>query len=106
MKIPGKDQQSLLEKTILGSSRGVSTTKAGKSQASQPASPSSATDQVDISQQARTFQKISQLAKTGTDLRAEKVEQVRTQVEAGTYKPNATNIAEKLLRSTLLDNLS
>ena len=106
MKISEKDQHSLLEKTILGRSRGVGASKAGKSQANQSASPSSAADQVDISEQARTFQKLSQLAATGTDVRSEKVEQVRTRVEAGTYKPDAIKIAEKLLRSTLLDNLS
>ncbi len=106
MKISEKDQHSLLEKTILGNSRGVGVTKAGKSQESQQASPSSAADQVDISEQARTFQKLNKLATTGTDVRAEKVEQVRTQVEAGTYRPNTTKIAEKLIRSTLLDNLS
>jgi flagellar biosynthesis anti-sigma factor FlgM len=54
---------------------------------------------VNISQEARELQKISQLARTGDELRAQKVRQITAQVAAGEYKVAPGEVAKSILRS-------
>lgn len=105
MKIPEKDPGVLLERALLGHRGGVKAVKSADiSKHQAPAQPSSV-DSVDISEKARTLQQLNQLVGAETDVRSERVEQIQKAIAAGTYQPNAEGIAEKLVRSTLLDNI-
>ena len=54
---------------------------------------------VDISPQARRLQGVAELARTGDELRAEKVRQIKEQVDAGQYKVDSTEVAKSIARS-------
>ena len=54
---------------------------------------------VDISQEARKLQKIAELARAGNELRAEKVRQIREQIQAGEYKVAPEEVAKSILRT-------
>jgi flagellar biosynthesis anti-sigma factor FlgM len=54
---------------------------------------------VNISQQARDLQKIAELARTGDELRAEKVRLIKEQVASGEYKAAPQEVAKSILRS-------
>jgi flagellar biosynthesis anti-sigma factor FlgM len=54
---------------------------------------------VNISQEARELQKIAELARTGDELRAQKVSQIKEQVAAGEYKVAPGEVAKSILRS-------
>lgn len=103
MKIPEKDPNLLLERALLGKSAGINTdNKISKNKA--PASASSA-DQVDISEKARMLQKLNRLATVGGEVRTERVAELKAEIESGNYTPDAEQVAEKLLRSTVIDNI-
>ena len=104
MKIPEKPQHVLLERTLLGGSNEVNAAKENNTSKNQTQSVSSA-DQVNISEKARTLQKLTQLATTGVDVRTERVAELQKEIEAGTYQSDPKQVAEKLVRSTLMDHI-
>ena len=54
---------------------------------------------VDISPQARKLQRLAELARTGDQLRAEKVKQIKEQIDAGQYKVDSQEVAKSIARS-------
>jgi flagellar biosynthesis anti-sigma factor FlgM len=60
---------------------------------------SGAPAKVDISQQARDLQKIAELARSGDELRAQKVRLIKEQVAAGEYQAPPQEVAKSILRS-------
>ena len=54
-------------------------------------------DKVNISSKVKMFQDIKNAALDAPEIRTEKVEQARQQIESGTYRPDYTVIADKLL---------
>jgi negative regulator of flagellin synthesis FlgM len=54
---------------------------------------------VNISPEARELQRIAELARTGNELRAEKVRQIKEQVQAGEYKVAPEEVAKSILRA-------
>jgi negative regulator of flagellin synthesis FlgM len=54
---------------------------------------------VDISPQARKLQRIAELARSGDELRAEKVKQLKEQVNSGQYQPDSKEVAQSIARS-------
>jgi negative regulator of flagellin synthesis FlgM len=54
---------------------------------------------VNISPEARELQRIAELARTGNDLRAEKVRLIKEQVQAGDYKVAPEDVAKSILRA-------
>ncbi|MBO4368994.1 MAG: flagellar biosynthesis anti-sigma factor FlgM [Desulfovibrio sp.] len=55
-------------------------------------------DSVSVSQDARLLAEASKTAQNAPDIRQEKVEALRIQVQNGTYRPDSTLIAASLLR--------
>ncbi|MEC4678073.1 MAG: flagellar biosynthesis anti-sigma factor FlgM [Nitrospirota bacterium] len=105
MKIPEKDPNLLLERALLGKNAGVNAAKENKVSKQESPSQSVSADQVDISEKARTLQKLNQLAALGGEVRIERVEQLQAEIKAGTYALDTEKIAEKLLRSTVIDKI-
>lgn len=54
--------------------------------------------QVSISAEARKLQKVVALAEQGDELRAEKVRQIKEQIENGTYHVEAADVAKSMAR--------
>ena len=70
----------------------VNTNKANKSQEGKKA------DQLNISPEARDFQLAMKQVKNQPEIRTEKVEEIKKQIQAGTYKVDAKAISEKMMR--------
>jgi negative regulator of flagellin synthesis FlgM len=54
--------------------------------------------QVSISAEARKLQKVVALAGRGDEMRAEKVQQLKEQIENGTYQVDAMDVAKSIVR--------
>lgn len=54
---------------------------------------------VTISQEARKLQRVAELAKKGDELRAEKVNTIKEQVEKGEYKVEPEEVAKSIVRN-------
>lgn len=75
---------------VAGPARGDADTKARQS-------GDSAT--VNISPEARQLQRIAELARTGDDLRAEKVKNIKEMISQGTYQADSTAVSKSIVRS-------
>ena len=64
------------------------------------------TDTVNISDAAKEIQEVRKELDNVPDVRADKVEQLKNQIENGTYEIKSEEIAEKMLRDSLLNDLS
>ena len=61
-------------------------------------------DKVELSERAREVQLAAQALKAMPEIREEKVQQVRLQVEEGTYKVSGSRIATEMLRESFENN--
>ncbi|MFZ5811271.1 MAG: flagellar biosynthesis anti-sigma factor FlgM [Thermodesulfobacteriota bacterium] len=59
------------------------------------------TDTVTLSGNAQLFAQAVRDAQTAPDVRADRVAELKAQVESGTYQPDSRKIAEKLLLSEI-----
>ncbi|HHW54839.1 MAG: flagellar biosynthesis anti-sigma factor FlgM [bacterium] len=90
--------------------KGRATEKTNKTGAKGPEGPKKSgqpviEDRLSLSAEAREIQRVKELARQAPDVRREKVEEVKGQIEAGTYKVSGEEIAEKLLSRLLVDEL-
>ena len=77
--------------------------KAEKSVQSGGALPES--DRLDLSARSREISRFNELIQSTPDIREERVEQVRRELESGTYNVKAEKIAEKIIGGNLLDEV-
>jgi flagellar biosynthesis anti-sigma factor FlgM len=54
---------------------------------------------VNISKEARELQRIAELARTGDELRAQKVNQIKEQITKGDYNPDVQEVSKSIIRS-------
>ena len=62
-----------------------------------------ATERVDLSSEAKDIQKIKQILDQTPDVREEKIQELRQQIEKGSYLINSGMIADKMLGESLID---
>ena len=62
-------------------------------------------DRLELSVRSREISHLDELVRSTPDVREMKVEQVRREIEAGTYNVKAEKIAEKIIGGYLLDKL-
>lgn len=67
----------------------------------QAAPPQSQTDTAHFSAEARLLAEARSTAASAPDVREDKVNALRTQVQAGTYQPDSTAIARNLLQEDM-----
>lgn len=65
-----------------------------------------ATEKVDISSQAKDIQKAKTIIDNLPDVRDAKVQELKTQIEQGSYKVNSGKVAEKMVHTSLIDIFS
>ncbi len=79
----------------------------GKVQEEQTAQASSSAtikkDKVELSEGSRLLNKIEQASASEQSARADKVRQIKEQIEAGTYKVDASKIADSMLKDLIKD---
>ena len=63
------------------------------------------TDKVEISEAAKEIQEVRKQLDNTPDVRSEKVEQLKNQIENGTYEIKSEEIAEKMLKESLFNDL-
>ena len=63
------------------------------------------TDTVNISDAAKEIQEVRKELDNIPEVRTEKVEQLKNQIENGTYEIKSEEIAEKMLKDSLLNDL-
>ena len=74
--------------------------RAGKSGGDQPDS-----DRLELSVRSREISHLDELIRSTPDIREARVEQVRRELEGGTYNVKAEKIAEKIIGGNLLDEV-
>jgi len=97
IKILGLNQtygQDRLGRSDAGEAAGTG----GKTAGTDAAQSSSGTDRVTLSDNAKLVSQAAREAQDASDIRTDKVASLKAQVDAGTYQPNSTKIAEKLLK--------
>ena len=62
-----------------------------------------ATERVDLSNKAKDIQKIKQVLEQTPEVREEKVQELKRQIESGSYVINPGGIADKMLGESLID---
>ena len=72
----------------------------------QPEKQQTKADTVVLSDMAKTVQEAQTQLESIPDVREEKVAELREQVENGTYEIDANEIADKMLRDSLLNDLT
>ena len=75
--------------------------KSSSSQETKDSSPSN--DRVDLSTQSKEMQKIYDVLQATPDVREEKVAQYKKQIEDGTYRVAPDDVADKMLKDSLLE---
>jgi len=65
----------------------------------QPAAKAGKADSVEISEQARELARAQQAVEAAPDVRADKVAELKKQIEEGTYNVPAEALADKLLET-------
>lgn len=66
--------------------------------------PTGQAAQVEISNRAQEVQRITQLIKDLPDVREDRVQALKAQVESGTYNVSSEDIADLIIRRALADN--
>ena len=62
-----------------------------------------ATERVDLSNKAKDIQKIKQVLEQTPEIREEKVQDLKHQIQTGNYTINPAKIADKMLGESLID---
>jgi negative regulator of flagellin synthesis FlgM len=62
-------------------------------------------DRLELSVRSQEISHLNELIRSTPDIREDKVEQVRRELESGTYNVKAEKIAEKLIGGNLLDKI-
>ncbi|MEW6263497.1 MAG: flagellar biosynthesis anti-sigma factor FlgM [Thermodesulfobacteriota bacterium] len=65
------------------------------------ASEAGSVDKVNLSDRSREIARAQELVRDAPEFRAEKVAEIKAGVEAGTYKVNSLQTADKILRSII-----
>ncbi len=72
----------------------------------QPGGISMPEEKVDISSKSKEMQQIKNAIANLPDMREEKVQELKTQIEKGTYKIDSGKIAEKMVGESLIDTFA
>ena len=85
----------------VGSTQSVSGSKPSAASASTPVSSASASDAVQVSSAARLVAVAQQALAVVPDIRMDKVEAIKTQLDADDYNPDGEAVAEGLIKEHL-----
>lgn len=78
---------------------------AGKVNKKEGVKPAAGKDSISISDESRIKQQVFKAAKQAPDIRADKVEELRERISAGTYTVSDDEVAEKMIERAIVDKL-
>jgi negative regulator of flagellin synthesis FlgM len=84
----------------------ISKNKLNRESAKQAESRGGSGEQVTFSQRAQDIQQVEKAINKLSDIREDKVAQLKSQIEAGTYSVDGEEIATKLIAESILDILA
>ena len=61
------------------------------------------TEKVDLSTKAKDIQQIKQIVDQTPDVREKTVQELKSQINTGSYKVNSAKVAEKMMGESLID---
>jgi len=61
------------------------------------------TEKVDLSTKAKDIQQIKQIVDQTPDVREKTVQELKSQIDTGSYKVNSAKVAEKMMGESLID---
>lgn len=70
-----------------------------------PGGPETGRDRVELSVRSREMQHINELIRSTSDIREEKVRQIRSSIENGTYNVRAELVADKIVNGSLIEEI-
>jgi negative regulator of flagellin synthesis FlgM len=76
-----------------------------RAEQSQRNGASPASDRLELSVRSREMSHLQELIQSAPDVRDSKIEQIRGEIERGTYNVKAEKIAEKIIGGNLLDEI-
>jgi flagellar biosynthesis anti-sigma factor FlgM len=98
MIISGKQVQSVL-KAYGEQSKAVKNTKTEKTGTVQKK------DEVVLSSEGKEFAQILQSVKNLSDVREDKVKEIAQRIDSGNYQVDSKDVAEKIMKGALIDNM-
>ncbi len=102
MKIAGDSRLSNLDAYV----KSIRDNKKVDSFSSKGSSDVISKDEVVLSPEAKQIQKAKELIDSLPDIREEKVEEIRSRIEEGTYEIDGEKIALKMIEESLINELS
>lgn len=97
MKITSKDLVDSGISQVVKNDKGVAPNRSEGGKESDSGSPA----KISISAEARYLQKAAELASRGDEIRAEKVRNIKDQLQQGTYRVEAGDVAKSVARSEI-----
>lgn len=71
----------------------------------QASTPPERNDEVRLSREAQDILTLKDKVAQAPDVRRERIEELRRQIEAGTYRPSARQIADRMLKARVFDEM-
>jgi negative regulator of flagellin synthesis FlgM len=87
----------------IGGSQGISGPKTSSTPGLAPVTPASASDAVQVSSTARLMAVAHEALAAVPDIRLEKVEAIKNQLDADTYNPDGEAVAEGLIKEHMAE---
>jgi negative regulator of flagellin synthesis FlgM len=103
MKISDIQQQTDAMQYVNQTNKQNPTEKKQTLQEADERSRQSSTDKVELSAESKEMQKIYEILKSTPDVRAEKVSELKKQVQEDSYQVDSGAVAEKMIKDSLLD---
>ena len=101
MEIPGNDfrikGKTVQDRIKVEGKKSVTQSQSG-------ASSTSGTEKIAISSKANDIQKATEAANTAPDIRTEKVERIKNEIEKGDYHISSKDLAEKVLENIITES--
>ena len=103
MKISDIQQQTDAMQYVNQTNKQNPTEKKQTLQEADERSRQSSADKVELSAESKEMQKIYEILKSTPDVRAEKVSELKKQVQEDSYQVDSGAVAEKMIKDSLLD---
>ena len=103
MEINGKNSLACLNSSIQRLDQGQKQTPRAKKAVEE--NPATDFDRIELSVRSRDIEHLDALIRSTPDVRMDKVEQVRSAIENGTYNVKAEKIADKIITGNMIDEV-
>lgn len=106
MKIPGTSgfEEKIISRTRAKEAKKADNKGGNVSEKKKSTPQAQSAGNVSLSSRAKDIAKINEIVKSSPDIRTEKVEKLKNEIEKGTYSVDAKDVAEKILKEILSES--